>query len=158
MAAPEKFTELKQQIETAERNVRAAAAQDQAELRAKVDAARKDADERAARLQANIQQAADQGDRQWSQAQSNWDEHVVPNPVQRSSGPDHRSRTAAALKEQRGHIRSGRSPARCSVVGWSGRARHERLDPGVYCGALNSRARCGSAGGQAGRRCASADP
>ena len=76
MAASEKFTELKQQVETAESNVRAAAAQDQAELRAKVDQARKDADERAGRLKANVQQAADQGDRQWSQAQSNWDQHV----------------------------------------------------------------------------------
>ena len=70
---------------------------------------------------------------------------------------------AVALKEQRGHMGSRRSPGRSSIVGWSrpGQslvARHERLDPGVCCGALSSRARCGSAGGQSGRRCASADP
>ena len=69
---------------------------------------------------------------------------------------------AVALMEQRGHMGS-RSPGWSSIVGWSrlGQslvARHERLAPGVYSGALSSRARCGSAGGQSGRRCASADP
>jgi hypothetical protein len=61
MAAPEKFTELKQQVETAESNVRAAAVQNQAELRAKVEEARRDADERAARMNANVQQAVRSG-------------------------------------------------------------------------------------------------
>ena len=70
---------------------------------------------------------------------------------------------AVDLKEQPGHMGSGRSPGGSSIVGWSGleqslRARYERLDPGVCCGALSSRARCGSAGGASGRRCASADP
>jgi hypothetical protein len=76
MAAAEKFTELKRQVEAAESNVRAAGSRDEAELRAKVDEARKDADGRAARLNANVAQAADRGDRRWAEAQSDWDDHV----------------------------------------------------------------------------------
>ena len=56
--------------------MRGAASEDEAELRAKADAARKEADERAARLNVNVEDAADEGDRRWAQAQSNWDEHV----------------------------------------------------------------------------------
>jgi hypothetical protein len=47
MAASQQFTKLKEKVETADSNVKAAAAQDEADLRVKVEEARKRADEQA---------------------------------------------------------------------------------------------------------------
>jgi hypothetical protein len=76
MDASDRFTKLGEQIDQARSNITGAVTNDEAELRARVDAARKDADDRAARMQANVQQAADQGDRDWNEVQGNWNQHV----------------------------------------------------------------------------------
>jgi hypothetical protein len=76
MAASDDFTELKDQVEEADRTIKAAVAKQDAELKAMVDAARKKADERAAQLGTKTTEAADEAQRQWNQVQSDWDKHV----------------------------------------------------------------------------------
>jgi hypothetical protein len=71
------FVTLKEQVEAADRRIRAAAAQDTAELKATVDEARKNADQHAAGLRAKSEEVADQGERsRWQQVQSDWDKHI----------------------------------------------------------------------------------
>ena len=70
------FTTLKEQCDDADRSIKAAIAQDDAELRAMVDGARKDADDRTAQLRPKSTDVPGQGDRQWSKVKSDWDQHI----------------------------------------------------------------------------------
>jgi hypothetical protein len=72
----EKFGELTERVESADRDSRAAAAEDQAKLQATLDKARKSADDRATDLRAKGKEASDKSERQWDKAQEDWDEHV----------------------------------------------------------------------------------
>ena len=80
MEASDDFTKLKEQVDEADRSIKAAVAQKDAELKAMVDDARKKADDRAAQFGAKTTeaagQAAGQAQSQWNQVQSDWDKHV----------------------------------------------------------------------------------
>ena len=76
MTASDSFTKLKQQVEKAERDIIAAASQNEAELEAKLDETRKSADDRAAELRAKTQAATDQAESRWREVQSDWDRHI----------------------------------------------------------------------------------
>jgi hypothetical protein len=76
MAASDDFTKLKEQVEEADRSIKAAVTQEDAELKAMVDEARKKADDRAAQLHTKTTEAADQAQHQWNQVQTDWDKHV----------------------------------------------------------------------------------
>jgi hypothetical protein len=76
MTVSDPFTTLKEQCENADRSIKAAIAQDDAELRAMVDSARKDADDRTAQLSPKSTDVPGQGDRQWSKVKSDWDQHI----------------------------------------------------------------------------------
>ena len=69
------FDKLSDKIDEAKRSIRAAASQSEAELKAKVDAARKNADDRAAELSAKTQATADKSEAHWQQIQSDWEKH-----------------------------------------------------------------------------------
>ena len=56
-------SKLKQKVEEADRSIKAAVAQEDAELKATVDEVRKNADQRAAELRAKSEEAADQAER-----------------------------------------------------------------------------------------------
>jgi hypothetical protein len=79
MSVSDGFTKLKEQVENADRSIRAAVAQDDAELKDKVDEARKNADEREDQLRSKSSEAAGEGEteRQWSKVRSDWDQHVT---------------------------------------------------------------------------------
>ena len=76
MSASDDFTKLKEQVEEADRSIKAAVTHEDAELKAMVDDARKRADDRAAQLHTKTTEAADQAQHQWSQVQTDWDKHV----------------------------------------------------------------------------------
>jgi hypothetical protein len=76
MAVSDDFTKLKEQVEEADRSIKAAVAKEDAELKTMVDDARKKADDRAAQLRAKTTEAADQAQHQWNQVQTDWDKHV----------------------------------------------------------------------------------
>ena len=76
MAASDRFTKLGEQMDRAQDNVTAAAAEDEAELGVKVTAARKRADDRAAQIRANAQKASQQAEGHWNKVQSDWDQHI----------------------------------------------------------------------------------
>ena len=76
MSVPDNFTRLKEQVETADGRIRAAAAKDQAELKAMVDEARVNADQRAAELRTKADEAGDQAERHWHEVRVDWDNHV----------------------------------------------------------------------------------
>jgi hypothetical protein len=76
MSVSEKFAKLKDQVDQAEDNVKAAAAQNKADLEAKVNDARKSADDRAAVLRAKTQETSDDAKAHWSEVQSDWDRHI----------------------------------------------------------------------------------
>jgi hypothetical protein len=61
MSVSESFAKLKEQLDEAERTVRAAVEQDEADVKAKVDEARANADSRAAELRTKTQDGPDQG-------------------------------------------------------------------------------------------------
>ena len=69
------FDKLSDKIDEAKRSIRAAASQSEAELKTKVDAARKNADDRAAELSAKTQATADKSEAHWQQIQSDWEKH-----------------------------------------------------------------------------------
>jgi hypothetical protein len=73
MSASDNFTKLKEKVDSADREIREAAAQDTAELKAMVDEARKKADDRAAQLKAKSDEAAADAKRQWNEMQGDWD-------------------------------------------------------------------------------------
>ena len=62
MSVKDNFAKLKEQAEKADRTVKAAEEQNQAEIKAKVDEARRDADARAAELRAKTDEAAREGE------------------------------------------------------------------------------------------------
>ncbi len=76
MPISDNFTKLKEQVETADRHIKAAAAKDQAELEAMVEEARVNADQRAAELRTKGDEAADQAERHWHEVQVDWDNHI----------------------------------------------------------------------------------
>jgi phytoene dehydrogenase-like protein len=76
MPVSDKFDELKQRIEQADQEIKAAAAQDEAELNAAVKKARKSADDRAAELRERSTETSDKTKRQWLEAQSDWEKHI----------------------------------------------------------------------------------
>jgi len=76
MSVSDKFGELKERIEKADREIQAAAAENQAELKGAVDKARKSADDRAAELRAKSKDTADKTNRLWLDTQNDWNEHV----------------------------------------------------------------------------------
>src|SRR5262245_33788737 len=76
MSLPDEFTMLKEQVESADRSIRAAVAQDDAELKAMVDDARKRADDREAELRAKSTEVADEAERDWNEVQSEWSKHI----------------------------------------------------------------------------------
>jgi hypothetical protein len=67
---------LKEKVDSADREIRDAAAQGADELKAMVDEARQKADVRAAALKAKSEEAADDAKHQWNEMQSDWDKHV----------------------------------------------------------------------------------
>jgi hypothetical protein len=69
------FDKLSEKVDEDKRIIRAAASASEAELKAKVDEARKNADDRAAELNAKTQEASDQAKAHWQQIQSDWDQH-----------------------------------------------------------------------------------
>jgi hypothetical protein len=76
MSVKDNFATLKEQVEKADRTVKAAAEQNQAEIRAKVDEARRDADERAAELRAKSDDAAREGESHWREMQADLGRHI----------------------------------------------------------------------------------
>jgi hypothetical protein len=76
MAVSDDFAKLKEQVEEADRSIKAAVAKEDAELKTMVDDARKKADDRAAQLHATTTDAAHEAERQWNQVQTDWDKHV----------------------------------------------------------------------------------
>ena len=76
MSASDRFTELKQQVEQSEQHIRAAAAEDSAQLEAKAEEARKAADEHADQFRAMAQKTSEQAEGHWNELQSSWDEHI----------------------------------------------------------------------------------
>ena len=71
------FRRLADQIDQAEGKVRAAASQQQADLRAEVDDARQRADKKSSELRAKAAEASDRADGGWHQIQDDWDAHVA---------------------------------------------------------------------------------
>jgi hypothetical protein len=69
------FDKLSEKIDEAKRTIRAAASETEAELKAKVDEARKNADDRAAALRSKTAASAGQAEGHWQQIQSDWEEH-----------------------------------------------------------------------------------
>jgi predicted Holliday junction resolvase-like endonuclease len=61
MSVTDNFAKLKEQVEKADQTVKAAAEQNQEEIKAKVDEARRDADKRAAELRAKSDEATSEG-------------------------------------------------------------------------------------------------
>jgi hypothetical protein len=81
MSVTDKFAKLKEQVEEADRTVKAAAEQNQAEIQSKVDEARRDADDRAAELRAKTENAdregkSREGESQWRGMQADLNRHI----------------------------------------------------------------------------------
>ena len=76
MQASDDFAKLKNQVETADRSIREAAARGTDDLKAMVEQARQSADNRAAELRSTSQTAADDAERHWQEVQSDWSKHV----------------------------------------------------------------------------------
>jgi F0F1-type ATP synthase membrane subunit b/b' len=77
MSVTDTFAKVKEQADKADRTVKAAAEQNQAEIKTKVDEARRDADERAAELRAKTDKAAREGkESHWREMQADLDLHI----------------------------------------------------------------------------------
>jgi hypothetical protein len=76
MTASDDFTKLKEQVETADRSIRDAAARGTDELKAMVEQARQNADTYAAELRSKSQARADEDNRHWQEVESDWARHV----------------------------------------------------------------------------------
>ena len=76
MSVTDNFAKLKEQVEKADRDVKAAAEQNQAEIQSKVDEARRDADQRAAELRAKTENADREGQSQWREMQADLNRHI----------------------------------------------------------------------------------
>ena len=73
MSVTDTFGKLKAQVEEADRTVRTAAEQNQAEIEQKVNDARREADERAAELRTKGQEAATESKSHWQEMQADLD-------------------------------------------------------------------------------------
>ena len=69
------FDKLSERIDEAKRRIRAAASENEAEVKAKVEEARKNADDHAAELSADTRRAADEAGAHWQQIRSDWERH-----------------------------------------------------------------------------------
>jgi hypothetical protein len=76
MSAADRFSELRQQVDQAESDIKAAASEDSAKLKAKADEARKAADEHAGQFAAMAQDTSEQAEAHWNELQSSWDQHI----------------------------------------------------------------------------------
>jgi hypothetical protein len=76
MSVTETFAELKAEIDKAASVVKAAAEEDEADIQAKVDDARRQADDRAAELRSKTRDAATEAKSNWQQMQAEWDHHI----------------------------------------------------------------------------------
>lgn len=76
MPASDRFTKLSTQVEKAQRNIEASAAEDKAQLASRVAEARKSADDHADQLRAKTQDASHRAEGQWHKIQGDWDAHV----------------------------------------------------------------------------------
>jgi hypothetical protein len=82
MSVTDNFAKLKEQVEEADRAVKAAAEQNQAEIQSKVDEARRDADQRAAELRTKTENADREGESdregksQWREMQADLNRHI----------------------------------------------------------------------------------
>jgi DNA repair exonuclease SbcCD ATPase subunit len=70
------FTKLKAQVDQANQNVRAAAAQDREALKAKLAEARKSSDDLSSELLTKAREATGEVEHSWNEVKSNWDQHV----------------------------------------------------------------------------------
>src|SRR5262249_48073376 len=77
MPAADGFTKLKGQIEEAERTIRAAASEGEADVKAKLEEARENADERAAKLRTRSQDGGSQAADHWQEVRSDWERHLA---------------------------------------------------------------------------------
>ena len=75
MSASDEFTKLKEQVEKADRDIRAAVAEDDAKLNAMVDELRKKDDDRTTQLRAKSAETGDEAKHHWDEVKRNWDEH-----------------------------------------------------------------------------------
>ena len=69
------FEKLSEKVDDAKRRIRAAASESEAELKAKVEEARKNADDSAAELSAKTGATAGKAEAHWQQIQSDWEQH-----------------------------------------------------------------------------------
>src|SRR5262249_23024527 len=76
MSVSDDFTKLKEQVEKADRTIRAALARDDAELKATIDEVRKKADERESQLHATSAEAGDKDESHWNEVKRDWDQHI----------------------------------------------------------------------------------
>src|SRR5262245_40818627 len=76
MSVSDDFTTLREKVEQADRDIRAAVARDDDELRAAVDELQRRAGQRAAQLRARSSGAADRAEGRWNEVRNDWDRHV----------------------------------------------------------------------------------
>src|SRR5215470_8739037 len=76
MTVSDGFDKLKEQVDEADRSIRAAANQGEAELKSMVEEARKNADRHADELRAKSDEVADQAEHHWHEVQGDWDAHI----------------------------------------------------------------------------------
>src|SRR6188508_2468277 len=76
MSVTDNFAKLREQVEKADSTIKAAAEQNQTEIQAKVDEARRDADERAAELRAKGDEATREGESHWREMQADLKRHI----------------------------------------------------------------------------------
>jgi hypothetical protein len=69
------FEKLSEKVDDAKRRIRAAASESEAELKAKVEEARKNADDSAAELSAKTEATAGNAEANWQKIQSDWEQH-----------------------------------------------------------------------------------
>jgi hypothetical protein len=69
------FEKLSEKVDDAKRRIRAAASESEAELKAKVEEARKHADDSAAELSAKTEATAGKAEAHWQKIQSDWEQH-----------------------------------------------------------------------------------
>jgi hypothetical protein len=74
MSVTDSFAKLKTQIDKAETAVKAAAEEDEADIQAKIDDARRSADDRAAELRDKTGDSA--AGSHWKEIQADWDRHI----------------------------------------------------------------------------------
>src|SRR5262249_2142147 len=76
VSVTDSFAKLKTEIDKAEKAVKAAAEEDEADIQAKIDDARRQADDRAAELRSKTGDAATEAGSHWKEMQADWDRHI----------------------------------------------------------------------------------